>query len=59
MMKTMAMNYRFDYKLLSYSWPAWLRTQGDKAKAEAVVRLLFLDLVLSFDLDRIIFVEPG
>jgi UDP-glucose:glycoprotein glucosyltransferase len=59
MMRTMAIDYGFDYKLLSYSWPAWLRTQGDKSKAEAIVRLLFIDLVLPFDLDRIIFVEPG
>jgi len=59
MIASMALKFGFEYHLLSYSWPGWIRGQGDKWKAASLMKLVFLDVLLPLNLERIIFIEPG
>jgi hypothetical protein len=46
-------------RFLRYEWPVWVRSVLDKARASAVSPLLFLDLMMPLDINRVIVIEPG
>ena len=53
----MAAEYRFDYALVSYRWPGWLRAQSDKQRVIWAYKILFLDVLFPLHLQRVIFVD--
>ncbi|KAF3931846.1 hypothetical protein ABW19_dt0203562 [Dactylella cylindrospora] len=54
---TMAKEYGFEYELVTYKWPHWLRQQKEKQREIWGYKILFLDVLFPLDLDKIIFVD--
>lgn len=54
---TMAKEYGFDYELVTYKWPHWLRGQTEKQREIWGYKILFLDVLFPLDLDKVIFVD--
>ncbi|CAG8531718.1 10008_t:CDS:10 [Diversispora eburnea] len=53
----MAKEYNFDYELVTYKWPHWLRAQTEKQRTIWGYKILFLDVLFPLDLDKVIFVD--
>ncbi|KAG0251321.1 hypothetical protein DFQ27_008839 [Actinomortierella ambigua] len=53
----MAKKYDFDYELVTYKWPHWLRAQTEKQRIIWAYKILFLDVLFPLDLDKVIFVD--
>ncbi|KAK6519007.1 hypothetical protein TWF281_003697 [Arthrobotrys megalospora] len=53
----MAKEYNFDYELVTYKWPHWLRHQKEKQREIWGYKILFLDVLFPLNLDKIIFVD--
>ncbi|GAA5860419.1 hypothetical protein JCM1840_000253 [Sporobolomyces johnsonii] len=53
----MAREYGFDYELVTYKWPHWLRAQKEKQRTIWGYKILFLDVLFPLELDRVIFVD--
>jgi len=53
----MAKEYGFDYELVTYKWPHWLRAQKEKQREIWGYKILFLDVLFPLDLDKVIFVD--
>ncbi|KAK6334395.1 hypothetical protein TWF730_003609 [Orbilia blumenaviensis] len=53
----MAKEYNFDYELVTYKWPHWLRDQKEKQREIWGYKILFLDVLFPLNLDKIIFVD--
>ncbi|KAF9566452.1 hypothetical protein EC968_003725 [Mortierella alpina] len=53
----MAEKYDFDYELVTYNWPHWLRAQTEKQRVIWAYKILFLDVLFPLDLDKVIFVD--
>ncbi|GAA5982339.1 hypothetical protein JCM5350_006149 [Sporobolomyces pararoseus] len=53
----MAREYGFDYELVTYKWPHWLRSQKEKQRTIWGYKILFLDVLFPLELDRVIFVD--
>ncbi|CAG8517343.1 10633_t:CDS:10, partial [Ambispora gerdemannii] len=53
----MAQEYNFDYELVTYKWPHWLRGQTEKQRTIWGYKILFLDVLFPLDLDKVIFVD--
>lgn len=53
----MAAEYGFDYELVTYKWPHWLRAQSEKQREIWGYKILFLDVLFPLDLDKVIFVD--
>ncbi|CAO1635982.1 unnamed protein product [Parajaminaea phylloscopi] len=49
--------YGFDYELVTYAWPHWLREQKEKQRTIWGYKILFLDVLFPLDLDKVIFVD--
>lgn len=49
--------YGFEYELITYAWPEWLRAQTEKQRMIWAYKILFLDVLFPLDLDRVIFVD--
>jgi UDP-glucose:glycoprotein glucosyltransferase len=47
----------FDYELVTYKWPHWLRGQREKQRTIWGYKILFLDVLFPLDLDKVIFVD--
>lgn len=47
----------FQYELVTYKWPSWLRSQTEKQRMIWGYKILFLDVLFPLDLDKIIFVD--
>jgi len=47
----------FDYELVTYKWPYWLRGQREKQREIWGYKILFLDVLFPLDLDKVIFVD--
>jgi hypothetical protein len=47
----------FDYELVHYAWPSWLRAQHDKQRLIWAYKILFLDVLFPLGLKRIIFID--
>ncbi|GAA5885662.1 hypothetical protein JCM6882_007517 [Rhodosporidiobolus microsporus] len=52
-----AKEYGFDYELVTYKWPHWLRPQKEKQRTIWAYKILFLDVLFPLELDRVIFVD--
>ncbi|KAJ1656166.1 killer toxin resistant protein [Dispira simplex] len=53
----LAQHYGFDYQLVTYQWPYWLRTQQEKQRIIWGYKILFLDVLFPLGVDRVIFVD--
>lgn len=53
----MAEEYGFDYEMVTYKWPHWLRGQKEKQREIWGYKILFLDVLFPLDLDKVIFVD--
>jgi hypothetical protein len=53
----LAQAYGFEYELITYAWPQWLREQTEKQRIIWAYKILFLDVLFPLDLDRVIFVD--
>lgn len=53
----MAQEYGFEYELITYKWPHWLRGQKEKQREIWGYKILFLDVLFPLDLDKVIFVD--
>lgn len=53
----LAQAYHFEYELITYAWPEWLREQTEKQRMIWAYKILFLDVLFPLDLDRVIFVD--
>ncbi|KZV60832.1 glycosyltransferase family 24 protein [Peniophora sp. CONT] len=51
------LEYGFQYELVTYKWPKWLRAQTEKQPIIWAYKILFLDVLFPMDLDRVIFVD--
>jgi UDP-glucose:glycoprotein glucosyltransferase len=54
---TMAKEYNFEYEMVTYKWPHWLRGQKEKQREIWGYKILFLDVLFPLDLDKVIFVD--
>lgn len=53
----MAAHYHFDYALVTYKWPHWLRAQKEKQREIWGYKILFLDVLFPLSLEKVIFVD--
>ncbi|KAI8146122.1 UDP-glucose:glycoprotein glucosyltransferase-domain-containing protein [Fennellomyces sp. T-0311] len=53
----LAREYNFDYEMITYKWPSWLRAQKEKQRTIWGYKILFLDVLFPLDLDKVIFVD--
>jgi UDP-glucose:glycoprotein glucosyltransferase len=53
----LAEHYGFDYELVTYKWPHWLRGQKEKQRTIWGYKILFLDTLFPQSLDKVIFVD--
>jgi UDP-glucose:glycoprotein glucosyltransferase len=53
----MAAEYGFEYELVTYKWPHWLRSQTEKQREIWGYKILFLDVLFPLDLEKVIFVD--
>ncbi|KAK4053247.1 killer toxin resistant protein [Microbotryomycetes sp. JL221] len=53
----MAKEYGFEYEMVTYKWPHWLRAQKEKQRTIWGYKILFLDVLFPLELDRVIFVD--
>ena len=53
----LAAHYNFDYELITYKWPHWLRAQSEKQREIWGYKILFLDVLFPTSLDKVIFVD--
>ena len=53
----LAAEYNFQYELITYTWPGWLRSQREKQRTIWGYKILFLDVLFPLELDRVIFVD--
>ncbi|RKP29655.1 hypothetical protein METBISCDRAFT_18165 [Metschnikowia bicuspidata] len=49
--------YNFQYELLSYKWPLWLRQQKDRVRQVMAHKALFLDVLFPETVDKVIVVD--
>ncbi|KZO95399.1 glycosyltransferase family 24 protein [Calocera viscosa TUFC12733] len=52
-----AQEFGFDYELVTYKWPSWLRAQKEKQRVIWAYKILFLDVLFPLDLKKVIFVD--
>ena len=53
----LAAAYKFDYEMVTYKWPHWLRAQTEKQRVIWGYKILFLDVLFPLSLDKVIFVD--
>ncbi|XP_036913462.1 UDP-glucose:glycoprotein glucosyltransferase 2 [Sturnira hondurensis] len=53
----MAQEYGFQYELVQYKWPRWLRQQTEKQRIIWGYKILFLDVLFPLAVDKVIFVD--
>ena len=49
--------YNFEYEMVTYKWPHWLRAQKEKQREIWGYKILFLDVLFPLSLDKVIFVD--
>lgn len=49
--------YGFEYELIMYKWPIWLRSQRERQRTIWGYKILFLDVLFPQDLNKVIFVD--
>ncbi|PWN25468.1 hypothetical protein BDZ90DRAFT_223349 [Jaminaea rosea] len=53
----LAQAYNFEYELVTYAWPHWLRAQTEKQRTIWGYKILFLDVLFPLDVEKVIFVD--
>lgn len=53
----LAEEYGFQYQMVTYKWPHWLRAQSEKQREIWGYKILFLDVLFPLSLDKVIFVD--
>lgn len=53
----LAEHYGFEFEMVTYKWPYWLRGQKEKQREIWGYKILFLDVLFPLDLDKVIFVD--
>ena len=53
----LAAHYGFDYEMVTYKWPHWLRGQKEKQREIWGYKILFLDVLFPLSLEKVIFVD--
>ncbi|KAI9723776.1 MAG: hypothetical protein M1812_001076 [Candelaria pacifica] len=53
----LASHYNFDYELVTFKWPHWLRAQKEKQREIWGYKILFLDVLFPLSLTKVIFVD--
>ena len=53
----LAAHYNFQFSLITYKWPHWLRAQSEKQREIWGYKILFLDVLFPTSLDKVIFVD--
>ncbi|CAN6621430.1 hypothetical protein TRVA0_008S02234 [Trichomonascus vanleenenianus] len=53
----LAKEYGFEYELVTYKWPHWLRGQSEKQRTIWGYKILFLDVLFPQSLENVIFVD--
>ncbi|KAI1117857.1 UDP-glucose:glycoprotein glucosyltransferase [Nemania sp. NC0429] len=53
----LAKEYGFQYEMVTYKWPHWLRSQKEKQREIWGYKILFLDVLFPLSLDKVIFVD--
>ena len=53
----LASEYGFDFEMVTYKWPHWLRGQKEKQREIWGYKILFLDVLFPLSLDKVIFVD--
>lgn len=53
----LATHYGFDYEMVTYKWPHWLRGQKEKQREIWGYKILFLDVLFPLSLEKVIFVD--
>ncbi|UZJ53758.1 hypothetical protein CBS101457_003078 [Exobasidium rhododendri] len=53
----LAQEYHFEYELITYAWPHWLRSQKEKQRSIWGMKVLFLDVIFPLGLSKVIFVD--
>jgi UDP-glucose:glycoprotein glucosyltransferase len=53
----MAAEYGFQYEMVTYKWPHWLRAQTEKQREIWGYKILFLDVLFPLSLEKVIFVD--
>ncbi|WEJ95887.1 killer toxin resistant protein [Yamadazyma tenuis] len=53
----LAEEYKFEYHLITYKWPMWLRSQFSRQRTIWGYKILFLDVLFPIELDHVIFVD--
>ena len=53
----LASEYKFDYEMVTYKWPHWLRGQKEKQREIWGYKILFLDVLFPLSLNKVIFVD--
>lgn len=54
---SLAEEYGFEYELITYKWPNWLRGQSEKQREIWGYKILFLDVLFPQNLSKVIFVD--
>jgi UDP-glucose:glycoprotein glucosyltransferase len=53
----LAKAYNFQYELVTYKWPSFIRPQKEKQRVIWAYKILFLDVLFPMDLKKVIFVD--
>ena len=53
----LAAYYNFQYEMVTYKWPHWLRAQKEKQREIWGYKILFLDVLFPLSLEKVIFVD--
>jgi UDP-glucose:glycoprotein glucosyltransferase len=53
----LAAEYGFEYEMVTYKWPHWLRAQTEKQREIWGYKILFLDVLFPLSLEKVIFVD--
>ena len=53
----LAAAYHFEFEMVTYKWPHWLRGQKEKQREIWGYKILFLDVLFPLSLDKVIFVD--
>jgi len=56
-MPILAKKFNFEYSLVTYKWPHWLRRQTEKQRIIWGYKILFLDVLFPLDIPKIIYVD--
>ena len=53
----LAAHYKFQFEMVTYKWPHWLRAQKEKQREIWGYKILFLDVLFPLSLEKVIFVD--